>query len=716
MSIKKEVTLPDAKETWDVFEELSVHISAETYEKVDAAVALIELLVTPVSGNVIPASTTSTLTSVECGDAFVQDSATGFTMPSSAVNQGLVQPLMGPVQVGTPGVHFQPYTGAWQPHAPPQMLTHPSSGFISAPGSTPMLSNPFMFPPSPINPFNGQLVGARPPAAGYGSFLGNSSTVVSTLQPQSLNQTIMPRPSQNYPMLGPQAQLAFPTIPARASISGPVPTANQPVPMAQMLPASRPPVSSMTQHATTPPLVPYQHATTPPLVPYPAVAGNTFGWPGQPPNTLTPFRPPNTMQMVNPTVQSQRPLHGGRPVIVSGPTQQMPGVTGIRTPVSSVASQHSGPYSAALPGNNPPNLPVSFASGPSHSAASSAPIFPSPPIPAPLMTLTSSAPAPSPAPPLLLSPAPRSLQMPASMPAPSPGLPPLLGQPRISMQVPSAGPMQPTVGRVPIPIPSPSSQPAPVPASGSVRSFSSIKPPIPNSSGVTPVTTPKPQRPSSSDFTFQPHRPQLPAAQNAPRPSNDPISYNAPVQPTPGMQQPRAPQGSSFRPVANNSTSPLGMPSLPRPLTQAPIPLPRPNSASFPINQSTVQLQPRLPSFVNPHPPPPTTPAPQMGLPGYSSAPRVPIASGSLPVRPGNQFHPMNRPGSLMVQNMQPGNNLSYGGGRPASSPGGAQFYDPFSPTGVSQASSQQGGGPEKGRKPEMDTEYEDLMESVGVK
>ena len=43
-------------------EELYLHISAETFETVDAAVALIELLVTPVSGN--PAAVSTTPTSV----------------------------------------------------------------------------------------------------------------------------------------------------------------------------------------------------------------------------------------------------------------------------------------------------------------------------------------------------------------------------------------------------------------------------------------------------------------------------------------------------------------------------------------------------------------------------------------------------------------------------------------------------------------------------
>lgn len=43
------ITQSEIKEAQDSFEDLHVSISADTYEKIDAAVALIELLLTPVS-------------------------------------------------------------------------------------------------------------------------------------------------------------------------------------------------------------------------------------------------------------------------------------------------------------------------------------------------------------------------------------------------------------------------------------------------------------------------------------------------------------------------------------------------------------------------------------------------------------------------------------------------------------------------------------------
>jgi splicing factor 1 len=70
--------------------------------------------------------------------------------------------------------------------------------------------------------------------------------------------------------------------------------------------------------------------------------------------------------------------------------------------------------------------------------------------------------------------------------------------------------------------------------------------------------------------------------------------------------------------------------------------------------------------------------------------------------------------GQSIALNQQP--FISSASARPPSFQGGQQVYDPFSPTSVSVASQQQVGNLGKGRKPENDPEYEDLMASVGVK
>ena len=49
LCFQREITLSDVTEAQGAFEELYVNVSADTFDKVDAAISLIELLVTPVS-------------------------------------------------------------------------------------------------------------------------------------------------------------------------------------------------------------------------------------------------------------------------------------------------------------------------------------------------------------------------------------------------------------------------------------------------------------------------------------------------------------------------------------------------------------------------------------------------------------------------------------------------------------------------------------------
>ena len=75
-------------------EELYLHISAETFETVDAAVALIELLVTPVSGN--PAAVSTTPTSVSgtkrAADSAVSQEFGSATTASQIVGRPPIRP------------------------------------------------------------------------------------------------------------------------------------------------------------------------------------------------------------------------------------------------------------------------------------------------------------------------------------------------------------------------------------------------------------------------------------------------------------------------------------------------------------------------------------------------------------------------------------------------------------------------------------------------
>ncbi|KZV25698.1 extensin [Dorcoceras hygrometricum] len=164
---KFEVTATDAKETVSSYEDLYVHISADTFEKIDAAVALIELLVTPVSVN--PLSSSTTLTPI-ADDSVTADPTQ--SMPSSfkapaLANQGIAQPFAGLLPTQTQGDMPQ-YPQAWFSPGPTQTPLFPHSGIVppinsSAPlPGNPMQANstsmPSFFGPPPVIPASFSLV------------------------------------------------------------------------------------------------------------------------------------------------------------------------------------------------------------------------------------------------------------------------------------------------------------------------------------------------------------------------------------------------------------------------------------------------------------------------------------------------------------------------------------------------------------------------------
>lgn len=226
---KGEITSPDEKEIHSAYEELYVLISADTYEKVDAAVSLIELLVTPVSGKPAPVSTPST--SVPLNDVHVSQSqdttSPNYTVPTT---QGVGQLVIGSTQPALQG-QFR-YPSPWLQAGPLRTPMRPPFGFNPPPNpSPPILNNP---PPSSYNPSSNMpsLFGPRPgqPFA-FGSVPQNSPRLPSSPQQQ---RPYMPQPNpyghtgypRNPPMQAPQpnmsAQLPFQGQPPP---TGPPPTA-----------------------------------------------------------------------------------------------------------------------------------------------------------------------------------------------------------------------------------------------------------------------------------------------------------------------------------------------------------------------------------------------------------------------------------------------------------------------------------------------------------
>lgn len=279
---KVEVT-SDGPEAHVAYEELHVHVSADTYEKVDAAVALVELLVTPVSGNAASASTTPTVVS---GDnvnvvALSQDTS------AASISQGVLPPITVSTQVSQPS-NFQQYAGPWFPTGAAQTPVFPSQDLSgpSNPSAAP-ISNPIHLSSSALNPSNmPSLFGPRPIGIpGAGLVPQNPLLVPSGPQQQPLAHTYMP-----------QAPPGNPFVPV-----------SQPTPSHPNFP-TMPQLSSNQPMLTVPPQIVGPGMSSLPLstsaATFPNQSMTSAGW--SQPLISTPSGPGNMM----PLVQGHQPLAG----------------------------------------------------------------------------------------------------------------------------------------------------------------------------------------------------------------------------------------------------------------------------------------------------------------------------------------------------------------------------------------------------------------------
>ncbi|KAF5447980.1 hypothetical protein F2P56_033489 [Juglans regia] len=231
---KGEIKLSDGNEIHGAYEELCVQISAETFEKVDAAVSIIELLVTSVSGNLTAVSTISTSVSGDNIDiSRSQDAATTSSVGTAAVDQGVLQPVAGSTQTPLQG-QFQ-FPSPWFPSGQ-------SSGLIPPPNpSSPIFRNHVHLSSSPLNPSNmPSLFGPRPtPAAGPSSILQNQP-VFPRPQPQT-QVPWHPYMAQISPLghIGPlRSPLQQPNVSAPLPFTGSQPLPIRPAPITGPLMAS----------------------------------------------------------------------------------------------------------------------------------------------------------------------------------------------------------------------------------------------------------------------------------------------------------------------------------------------------------------------------------------------------------------------------------------------------------------------------------------------
>ncbi|KAM3397868.1 leucine-rich repeat extensin-like protein 5 [Capsicum galapagoense] len=324
------------------YEEMYVQVSAETYEKVDAAVALIELLVTPVS--VTPAATTTKAS----GDGeTISVEATAGPMTPPVANQGMAQPDVGTQPAQLQG-HFQPFQGQWFPGPTSQNPVPPFPGHaISGISSASLVSNLHQVSPPPNlsntpSPFG-------PPQGmqdGFGSVPRNPF-VHSSPQAPLMRQPYMP--STHFGQIG---GLGHP-IPALGSTP---PQSNlTPPQFSQAQPSQtgfpqvvRPVMSSLPQS------VPPTAYTDRPLTP----AGNSPGWSQSPWNNQTGQGPSNMIGNAPPKVSPQGSHHlASRPMGVS-PAPHMDVFRG-----QNLAPQLSGPGPSA---HMAPPLGPSSGSVPAH--------------------------------------------------------------------------------------------------------------------------------------------------------------------------------------------------------------------------------------------------------------------------------------------------------------------------------------------------------------
>ncbi|KAL4195950.1 hypothetical protein AMTRI_Chr04g243640 [Amborella trichopoda] len=710
---KIEISQLEGNEDQSVYGDLYVHVSADTYEKVDAAVALIELLVTPVSANAATTGTTLAPFPAEAlnmSDQNPEGAPTSYVLP---VNQ--VSPILGL----HPSIYqFQAYGNPWRPVNPTSMLS--PSNFMPSPN--PNIS--MRFPPAtPLNSFNPTaFFRGRPP-------LG--PTFARPHQPQNLAPQRPPfesRPSNqvgpayNQPILVPQSQTSFPLLNVRPNSNLPSPFPHRPIVGSSASPAFRPIAPSMPNSPSTPPQnralgtmlsTPMQN---PPLQPQnrtlasPSPPPTNSSWQSNPPHLVshqtsgaTTQAPPTSMplpqgsqllqttQSVTPTpLNLQEEKATSRPV-----AQQNPSVVRamqVSAPVlTSAFAQPLGIGQGQVPSATPPPIPAPKPQRPSSNDFTFQTRVPPPQ--AQSVPSSSVPQAPSFRPQVPLS-TPNLVTQPTLMQLPNPKQ---TGQTEVSLPNPSLTPQRPSPNltlqtQLPLQNPSLAVRPQVPPPNRNLNSSSQLS--LPN-----PVSAARPQLPLQNP-SFAQSQVAQPNPNSMPPPKLQLPNPNLPTRPQ--VQQPNlnlAPRSQMPQPNPNLAARPQ-------------LPLANPNLTSPLASSGPTRPSPQPPMLG------PTRPSPQPPMLGPLIRPPQNPNFSARPPMPGFLASPM---GPLVGQQMGfAGPNQQFRGapghgvvGRPGSSGNsGGQSYDPFSPAAISPM--QHGNGEE--RKPKSDAEYDDLMASVGVK
>ncbi|XP_039064113.1 splicing factor 1-like isoform X1 [Hibiscus syriacus] len=305
---KVEISTPHGIESLDAYDELFVRVSADSFEKVDGAVALIELLVSSISGNL----GTGSMPAISGND--VNALSRTFDTAVSCATDSALNHRVPQLTPASPQGQFQ-YHNSWFPTSPmPPNL------------SAPILNSSIPTQSSPLNPSS--LLGPRPaPAAGFNSIIQDSSLVSSSSQ---LPRQVLPQPytppMQPLGHTGPPQNFLVP---------------NQNLPSAQPSNLSSLPLRGSHPQALGP------LPGTRPLMP----AGSSSGWSG----TSAPLGLSNVAQLAPPAVFSQVP-HPIVPRPVASDSSAIPNM------LSTFSPGQFGPRLTCGPVNHP-SLP--FPPGPS---------------------------------------------------------------------------------------------------------------------------------------------------------------------------------------------------------------------------------------------------------------------------------------------------------------------------------------------------------------
>lgn len=194
---KAEVRQPDIHEAQAAYEDIYIQVTADSYDKVDAAVALIEMLLTPVSVNSTDTSETAIVSSA---------------VTSSGVNP--VDMQQGQITTSQPGsFQYQSHSAHWS--AP----SIPSSG----PTPSPLPNNSLQMQP-PVGSFSMPPYTGQPPQMNFmprnpPPFPGFQSSMQNTQQPSQQFQA------------NPSIGLSFGQPPGNAYNPQPLPSSAAPLPV-----------------------------------------------------------------------------------------------------------------------------------------------------------------------------------------------------------------------------------------------------------------------------------------------------------------------------------------------------------------------------------------------------------------------------------------------------------------------------------------------------